>query len=97
MKSADIQCYNAPIDSKRQELLMTHLLNIMAFPLQLKIRTMTAMTVTVLRNLKEPCGAWSVIAQTSMVTIIMGSTHRKLMESTGITGKVSITLRGELR
>ena len=97
MKSADIQCYNAPIDSKRQELLMTHLLNIMAFPLQLKIRTMTAMTVTVLRNLKEPCGTWSVIAQTSMVTIIMGSTHRKLMESTGITGKVTITVRGKLR
>lgn len=46
---------------------------------------MTAMTVTVLRNLKEPCGTWPVIAQTSMVTIIMGSTHRKLMESTGIT------------
>ena len=64
---------------------MTHLLNIMAFPLQPKIRTMTAMTVTVLRNLKEPCGTWSVIAQTSMVTIIMGSTHRMWMESTGIT------------
>ena len=63
LKSADIQCYNAPIDSKRQELLVTHLLNIMAFPLQLKIRTMTAMTVTVLRNLKEPCGTWSVIAK----------------------------------
>ena len=76
---------------------MTHLLNIMAFPLQLKIRTMTAMTVTVLRHLKEPCGTWSVIAQTSMVTIIMGSTHRKLMESTGITGKVTITVRGKLR
>ena len=93
----DIQRYNAPIDSKRQELLVTHLLNIMAFPLQLKIRTMTAMTVTVLRNLKEPCGTWPVIAQTSMVTIIMGSTHRMWMESTGITGKITITLRGKLR
>ena len=76
---------------------MTHLLNIMAFPLQLKIRTMTAMTVTVLRNLKEPGGTGPVISQTSMVTIIMGSTHRKLMESTGITGKVTITVRGKLR
>ena len=55
------------------------------------------MTVTVLRNLKEPCGTWPVIAQTSMVTIIIGSTHRMWMESTGITGKVTITVRGKLR
>ena len=55
------------------------------------------MTVAVIRNVKEPCGTWPVIAQTSMVTIIMGSTHRKLMESTGITGKITTTLRGELR
>ena len=58
---------------------------------------MTAMKATVLRNLKEPCGTWSVIPQTSMVTIIMGSTHRMLMESTGITGKVITTLREKLR
>ena len=57
---------------------------------------MRAMTVTVLRNLKEPCDTWPVIAQTSTVTIIVGSTHRMLIESTGITGKVTITLRGEL-
>ena len=58
---------------------------------------MTAMKATVLRNLKEPCGTWPVIAQTLMVTIIMGSTHCMLMESTGITGKVITTLREKLR
>ena len=58
---------------------------------------MTAMKATVLRNLKEPGGTGPVIAQTLMVTIIMGSNHRMLMESTGITGKVSITLREKLR
>ena len=55
------------------------------------------MTVAVIRNVKVPCGTWPVIAQTSMVTIIMGSTHCMLMESTGITGKITTTLRGELR
>ena len=58
---------------------------------------MTAMKATVLRNLKEPGGTGPVIAQTLMVTIIMGSTHCKLMESTGITGKVITTLREKLR
>ena len=51
---------------------MTHLLNTMAIPSQPRIRTMTAMTVTVLRNLKELCDTWPVIAQTSTVTIIDG-------------------------
>ena len=64
-----------------QELLVTHLLIIMTVPLQPKIRTMTAMKVTVLRNIKEPGGTGPVIiTQTSMVIIIMGSTHRLLME-----------------
>ena len=75
---------------------VTHLLNTMAIPSQPRIRTITAMTVTVLRNLKEPCDTWPVIAQTSTVTIIVGNTHRMLMKSTSITGKVTITLRGEL-
>ena len=48
------------------------------------------------KELKEPCDTWPVIAQTSTITIIVGSAHRMLMESTGITGKVTITLRGEL-
>ena len=76
---------------------MTHLLNIMVISLQPRIRTMTAMKATVLRNLKEPGGTGPVIAQTLMVTIIMGSTHCMLMESTGITGKVITTLREKLR
>ena len=80
-----------------EELLVTYLLIIMAVPLQPRIRTMTAMKETVLGNLKEPGGTGPVIAQTSMVTIIMGSTHRMLMESTGITGKVTTTLREKLR
>ena len=63
-----------------QELLVTHLLIIMTVPLQPKIRTMTAMKVTVLSSIKEPGGTGPVIAQTSMVIIIMGSTHRMLME-----------------
>ena len=58
---------------------------------------MTAMKATVLRNLKEPGGTGPVIAQTLMVTIIMGSTHCMLMKSTGITGKVITTLREKLR
>ena len=58
---------------------------------------MTAMKATVLRNLKEPGGTGLVIAQTLMVTIIMGSTHCMLMESIGITGKVITTLREKLR
>ena len=57
---------------------------------------MTAMTVTVLRNFKNPSGTGLVIVQTSMVTIIVGCNHRMLMESTGITGKVTTTLPGEL-
>ena len=79
-----------------QELLVNHLPNIMAIPLQPRTRTMTAMTVTVLRNFKNPSGTGLVIVQTSMVTIIVGCNHRMLMESTGITGKVTTTLRGEL-
>ena len=80
-----------------QELLVTHLLNIMVISLQPRIRTMTAMKATVLRNLKEPGGTGPVIAQTLMATIIMGSTYCMLMESTGITGKVITTLREKLR
>ena len=63
-----------------QELLVTHLLIIMTVPLQPKIRTMTAMKVTVLRNVKEPGGTGTVITQTSMVIIIIGSTHRLVKE-----------------
>ena len=33
-----------------------------------------------LSNIKEPGGTGPVVSQTSMVTIIMGSTHRVLME-----------------
>ena len=79
-----------------QELLVTHLLNTMAIPSQPRIRTMTAMTVTVLRNLKNPSGTGPVIVQTSVVIIIVGCNHRMLMGSTGITGKITTTLRGEL-
>ena len=79
-----------------QELLVNHLPNIMAIPLQPRTRTMTAMTVTVPRNFKNPSGTGPVIVQTSMVTTIVGCNHRMLRESTGITGKVTTTLRGEL-
>ena len=77
---------------------MNHLPNIMAIPLQPRTRTMTAMTVTVPRNFKNPrpSGTGPVIVQSSMVTIIVGCNHRMLMESTGITGKVTTTLRVEL-
>ena len=79
-----------------QELLVNQLSNIMAIPLEPRTGTMTAMTVTVLRNFKNPSGTGLVIVQTSMVTIIVGCNHRMLMESTGITGKVTTTLPGEL-
>ena len=79
-----------------QELLVNHLPNIMAIPLQPRTRTMTAMKVTVPRNFKNPSGTGPVLVQSSMVTIIVGCNHRMLMESTGITGKVTTTLRGEL-
>ena len=79
-----------------QELLVNHLPNIMAIPLQPRTRTMTAMKVTVSRNFKNPSGTGPVLVQSSMVTIIVGCNHRMLMESTGITGKVTTTLRGEL-
>ena len=79
-----------------QELLVNHLPNIMAIPLQPRTRTMTATKVTVPRNFKNPSGTGPVLVQSSMVTIIVGCNHRMLMESTGITGKVTTTLRGEL-
>ena len=75
-----------------QELLVTHLLIIMTVPLQPKIRTMTAINVTVLTDIKEPGGTGAVMNQTSMVIIIMGGTHRLLMEYTGIPGEVTTTL-----
>ena len=75
---------------------MNHLPNIMAIPLQPRTGTMTAMKVTVPRNFKNPSGTGPVLVQSSMVTIIVGCNHRMLMESTGITGKVTTTLRGEL-
>lgn len=53
---------------------------------------MTVTKVTVPRDIKEAGGTHPVIAQTSMVFIITGSTYRLLMESTGFTGKDTTTL-----
>ena len=53
---------------------------------------MTAIALTVLRNIKEAGGILTVITQTLMVSIVMERTQLLLLESDGIAGKKSPSL-----